>query len=63
MGPLRPVDGLRVAETLALDGRHRLVVVRRGEAELLLAIGPHGVSRIDILPPPATIANAATSVP
>ena len=37
--------GLTVAETL-LDARNRLVVIRRGEAELVLAIGPKGISKL-----------------
>ena len=39
--------GLTVAGTLPLDARNRLVVIRRGEAELVLAIGPKGISRLD----------------
>ena len=39
--------GLTVVGTLSLDARNRLVVIRRGEAELVLAIGPQGISRLD----------------
>ena len=39
--------GFTVVGTLSLDGRNRLVVIRRGEAELVLAIGPQGISRLD----------------
>lgn len=39
--------GLTVAGTLPLDARNRLVVIRRGEAELVLAIGPKGISKLD----------------
>jgi flagellar biogenesis protein FliO len=40
-------DGLRLEASLTLDSRHRVVVVRRGEAELILAVGPTGVARLD----------------
>ena len=40
-------DPLVLAGSLALDARTRLVVVRRGATELVLAVGPHGVSRLD----------------
>jgi flagellar biogenesis protein FliO len=52
MSSARHAGGLRVAETLALDARNRLVVIRRGGAELVLAIGPAGVSRLDFAIPP-----------
>ena len=39
-------DGLRLVASLSLDSRHRVVVVRRGEAELILAVGPTGVARL-----------------
>jgi flagellar biogenesis protein FliO len=41
-------DPLVLAGSLALDARTRLVVVRRGTTELVLAVGPHGVSRLDL---------------
>lgn len=48
MAPTRRGSGFHIAETLPLDTRNRLVVIRRGEAELVLAIGPQGVSRLDL---------------
>jgi flagellar biogenesis protein FliO len=42
--------GLVVAASLALDARNRLVVVRHGDAEFVLAVGPQGVSRLDLTP-------------
>jgi flagellar biogenesis protein FliO len=40
-------DPLVLAGSLALDARTRLVVVRWGATEFVLAVGPHGVSRLD----------------
>ena len=40
-------DPLVLAGSLARDARTRLVVVRRGATEFVLAVGPHGVSRLD----------------
>ena len=45
--PMRRRDWPVYRRTLALDARTRLVVMRRGQAEVLLAVGPHGVSRLD----------------
>jgi flagellar biogenesis protein FliO len=47
MGNTRGADGLVLAATLPLDPRTRLVVVRRGAAELVLAVGAHGVSALE----------------
>ena len=56
-GLLRPAGRRRLAlvETLPLDVRHRLVLVRRDDREHLLLIGP-AVATVerDIIPPPAT---------
>jgi flagellar biogenesis protein FliO len=38
---------MRLVASLTLDARNRLVVVRHGEAELILAVGPGGVVRLD----------------
>jgi flagellar protein FliO/FliZ len=37
-----PLRRLRVVESLALDPRRRLVLVRRDEEELLILLGPGG---------------------
>ena len=50
--------GLALVASLNLDPRHRLVIVRHGGAELLLAVGPGGVARIDG-PPRAEAPSAA----
>jgi flagellar biogenesis protein FliO len=52
--PLRRADGLHVTETLSLDARNRLVVARRGEAELLLAVGPQGIQLLDVREAPSS---------
>ncbi len=41
--------GLHIAQTLPLDARNRLVVIRRGNAELVLAIGPQGITRLEFV--------------
>lgn len=51
----RPMRRLAVIETLPLDGRVRLTLVRCDAREYLLALGPDGVTRIDapVSSPPA----------
>ena len=46
------VGGLALVASLSLDPRHRLVIVRYRAGELLLALGPAGVTRLDGPPGP-----------
>jgi flagellar biogenesis protein FliO len=39
--------GPRVVAALNLDARNRIVVLQHGERELLLAVGPGGIARLD----------------
>ena len=55
--------GLTVVGTLPLDARNRLVVIRRGEAELVLAIGPQGISRLDFPEVTGSVGMRAMSSP
>ena len=41
---------IQIAASLVLDARTRLVIVRRGTMELALAVGPHGVTQVDLAP-------------
>ena len=43
-------EPLEIAASLALDARTRLVIVRRGTLELVLAVGPHGVTQVEPTP-------------
>ncbi len=49
-GPLA-APRLALVETLALDGRHRLVRVRDGAAEHVLLLGPQAASVVTSTPP------------
>ncbi len=51
----RPRRRLSVSETVPLDARTRLALVRCDAREYLLALGPNGVTRIagPVSPPPA----------
>lgn len=53
-------EPLVLAASLALDARSRIVIVRRGAAELVLAIGPNGVTRLEL---PATASGAGSAAP
>lgn len=52
---------LAIGEAIALDARHRLVLVRRDEVEHLLVLGPTAVTLVerDIAPPPSFAAALA----
>ena len=52
-GPLA-APRLALVETLALDGRHRLVRVSDGAAEHLLLLGPQAASVVTSTPPSAS---------
>jgi flagellar protein FliO/FliZ len=57
-GAIRPVRGRRLAviESLALDPRHRLVLVRRDDREHLILIGAsETVVESGITPSPSTV--------
>lgn len=43
----RPAARLRVVETLGIDPRRRLVLVRRDDIEHLVLVGPEGASVIE----------------
>lgn len=43
-------EPIEIAASLALDARTRLVIVRRGATELALAVGPQGVTQVDLAP-------------
>ncbi len=47
-------DALRVVASLSLDARNRIVVVRYGPTELMLAVGPAGIARLDASPQEGT---------
>ena len=55
----RPDRRLSVVESLPLDSRHRLVLVRRDTKEHLIMLGPGGDSLIEpgIEPPPPALAG------
>lgn len=44
---------LAVVETLMLDGRHKLFLVRRDDREHLIVVGPQGTAAIDSASAPA----------
>lgn len=46
-GAARPGSRLAVVETLALDPRRRLVLVRRDDVEHLILLGPTGDTVVD----------------
>ena len=45
---------LKVVESLMLDPRHRAMVLRDGDTDHLIVLGPQGVVRLDHIEPPAT---------
>jgi flagellar protein FliO/FliZ len=51
---------LAIVETASLDGRTRLVLVRRDDREHLIAIHPAGVTTIESAPPTATTGAASS---
>jgi flagellar biogenesis protein FliO len=53
-------EPLTLAASLSLDARTQLVIVRRGPAEFLLAVGAHGVTRLD---GPGTLAERGSDRP
>ena len=61
MAPTRCDTGLAIAETLPLDSRNRLVVICRGGVELVLAIGPQGVSTLEFPMSPAGSGRAGSA--
>lgn len=38
---------LEILETLPLDARHRLMIIRRDSAEFLVVLGPQGVNLVE----------------
>jgi flagellar protein FliO/FliZ len=52
---------LAVVESTALDGRTRLVLVRRDDREHLIAIHPAGVTTIETATSPATAPGSAAT--
>ncbi|HZF98460.1 MAG TPA: flagellar biosynthetic protein FliO [Pseudoxanthomonas sp.] len=53
---LRQSEQLKVVGMLAVGARERVVVVQVGAEQLLLGVGPGGISRLHLLPEPLAVA-------
>ena len=54
---------LAVVETLMLDARHKLYLIRRDGTEHLIVLGPHGATAIEAAAAPAPVAPTLQQEP